>query len=558
MSLGVLNNLSAVYAENNLNNSNNSLNTVLQQLSSGSKINSGADDAAGLSLVDGLQANSQALTQSQTNASEGVGLLKVADGALSQVTNLLNRAVTLATEVSNGTLTGSQQTSANQEYQSILSEISNIGSTTTFNQQAVFNSNNNIYTGDSSTVGSSITALNIRSLSSSNLGDTAGQMAYSNGTNNVFIDLSNQGQNASVTDSLGLPTATTTVNVGYLTKGVNGVAVNATAAISVGAGTNYANTVQGLLNAINNSGLGVTASFGTAAQAGSAAVASAVAADATNSALRTGANDTGIIISGAGIGVNNNSATAGYNNGVGEVGTLTVSNSGDQLSGTLNVIGSDGHSHAITLGTANSTDTLANLMATINASGYGVTASINSTPTTNASGTHAANTLLTLTSADSAVTVSGTNLGDTELVQPTVALSLTNGGVGAGAGTTMASLTVANATDTLTGEFNFSVDAAAHPNVAYNLDGQTISQVAATIDAANGAGQTYANINATVVGNTLTFTELGAKVSNFPTISANGTGTNVITDNSATSGASLVTASPSSRWVARAPWARSM
>ena len=82
-----------------------------------------------------------------------MGLLKVADGALSQVTNLLNRAVTLATEVSNGTLTGSQQTSANQEYQSILSEISNIGSTTTFNQQAVFNSNNNIYTGDSSTAG---------------------------------------------------------------------------------------------------------------------------------------------------------------------------------------------------------------------------------------------------------------------------------------------------------------------------------------------------------------------------------------------------------------------
>ena len=49
MSLGVLNNLSAVYAENNLTNTNNSLDTVLQQLSSGSKINSGADDAAGLS-----------------------------------------------------------------------------------------------------------------------------------------------------------------------------------------------------------------------------------------------------------------------------------------------------------------------------------------------------------------------------------------------------------------------------------------------------------------------------------------------------------------------------
>ena len=138
MSLGVLNNLSAVYAENNLNNTSNSLSKTLQQLSSGSKINSGADDAAGLSLVNGLQANATALTQSATNSQEGVGLLQVADGALSQVTNLLNRAVTLATEVSNGTLIGSQQTAANQEYQSILSEINNIGSTTTYNQQKVF------------------------------------------------------------------------------------------------------------------------------------------------------------------------------------------------------------------------------------------------------------------------------------------------------------------------------------------------------------------------------------------------------------------------------------
>src|SRR5580698_6771094 len=171
MSLGVLNNLSAVYAENNLNNSNTSLNTVLQQLSSGSKINSGADDAAGLSLVDGLQANQQALTQSQTNAQEGVGLLQVADGALSQVTNLLNRAVTLATEASNGTLNSTQDTAANQEYQSILSEVSNIGSTTTYNGNVVFNSNTNIYTGDSSAEGASVDNLNIRSLSSTNVGD---------------------------------------------------------------------------------------------------------------------------------------------------------------------------------------------------------------------------------------------------------------------------------------------------------------------------------------------------------------------------------------------------
>jgi len=172
MSLGVLNNLSAMYAENNLNNTTNSLNTVLQQLSSGSKINSGADDAAGLSLVNGLEANSTALAQSQTNSQEGVGLLQVADGALSQVTSLLNRAVTLATEASNGTLNSSQDSAANQEYQSILSEVSNIGSTTTYNGNQVFNSSTNIYTGDSTSQGASVDALNIRSLSSSNVGDT--------------------------------------------------------------------------------------------------------------------------------------------------------------------------------------------------------------------------------------------------------------------------------------------------------------------------------------------------------------------------------------------------
>jgi len=182
MALGVLNNLSAIYAENNLNNTNNNLQTVLQQLSSGSRINSGADDAAGLSLVNGLAANSKALIQSVTNATEGVGLLQVADGALSQVTNLLNRAISLAAESSDGTLNSSQSSAANQEYQSILAEINNIGSTTTYNQQQVFNGTTvAIYTGDSSPTGSSIDNLYIRSLSASSVGDTNGVMSYNNG-----------------------------------------------------------------------------------------------------------------------------------------------------------------------------------------------------------------------------------------------------------------------------------------------------------------------------------------------------------------------------------------
>jgi len=268
MALGVLNNLSAIYAEHNLNNTNNSLQTVLQQLSSGSRINSGADDAAGLSLVNGLEANSSALTQSETNATEGVGLLDVADGALSQVTSMLNRAITLATEASNGTLNSTQEGAANQEYQSILAEINNIGQTTTYNQQQVFTGNVvAIYTGDSSAAGSSVDDLNIRSLSESSIGDTGGTMAYSDGTNNVFLNLSTATQNATSADTLN-SSGSTSIDVTYLIPGGSSSSTTATTTIAVGGSTNYANTASGLISAINNAGLGLTASFSTQAQAG--------------------------------------------------------------------------------------------------------------------------------------------------------------------------------------------------------------------------------------------------------------------------------------------------
>ncbi len=127
-----------------------------------------------------------------------------------------------------------------------------------------------------------------------------------------------------------------------------------------------------------------------------AATATALAGAEQTSTLKTNSADTGIIISGAGVGVNN----AG-NDGVGEVGTVYVTNTTSAadsdtaiLSGTLSIVGSDGVTHAITLGTANSTDTLTNLAATINSADYGVTATYNATV-----GTDGAD--IVLTSADS-------------------------------------------------------------------------------------------------------------------------------------------------------------
>ena len=174
MSLGILTNVAATYAQNNLNQTQGSLQNVLQQLSSGSRINSGADDAAGLSIADGLKANEAALTQSAQNAQNGVGLLQTADGALAQVTNLLTRAVTLATEASNSTLNASQLTAADTEFQSIVTEIGNIGTSTNFNGNQVFTATaNSIVTTDGTTGGTTTFAPVVGVLTSTSIGGTA-------------------------------------------------------------------------------------------------------------------------------------------------------------------------------------------------------------------------------------------------------------------------------------------------------------------------------------------------------------------------------------------------
>jgi flagellin len=157
--ISVLNNVASMNAQNALSTTNASLQGVLQQLSTGLKINSGADDAAGLSIAAGLGANIAALTQSSQNASNGVGLLQIADGALSQVTSLLNRATTLATEAANGGLSTSQSTALDTEFQSILSEINQIGSTTNYNVNAVFSATAiSTFTSDGTTGGTTTTS----------------------------------------------------------------------------------------------------------------------------------------------------------------------------------------------------------------------------------------------------------------------------------------------------------------------------------------------------------------------------------------------------------------
>lgn len=151
MAFSLLNNIPSMVAQNQLAMTGADLQKTLYRLSSGSRINSGADDAAGLAIADGLRSNITGLQQSVRNANDGVGFLQVADGAFAQVTTLLNRAVTLATESSTGTITDTQRTALDAEFTQIKNEIDQIGLNTTFNGTSVFSSSaTSIYLSDSS------------------------------------------------------------------------------------------------------------------------------------------------------------------------------------------------------------------------------------------------------------------------------------------------------------------------------------------------------------------------------------------------------------------------
>jgi flagellin len=245
MPIGILNNIPSLAAENELTLTSNALNSTLEQLSSGQRINSGADDPAGLSIANGLQANIAALSQSVSNANDGVGELQLADGALAQVTTLLDTAVTLATESATGTVSNSQRTAIQAQYASILSEINRIGTATTYNGQAVFQggTSTNLNAVSNPTVSNLTlnTALTVGDTTSVSAGGQTFTYTAANGT--ATTTNANQVGSSLTTTAAGAATlagGTITINAGGKSQTFTG-----------GSGTGQFATVATLLTAIN-------------------------------------------------------------------------------------------------------------------------------------------------------------------------------------------------------------------------------------------------------------------------------------------------------------------
>jgi len=130
-------NVMSLTAQRNLNASQNDLSTAIQRLSSGLRINSAKDDAAGLAIATRMTSQINGLNQAVRNANDGISMAQTTESALGEVTNNLQRIRELAVESANGTYSTADRAALDVEVQQRLSEIDRIASKTTFNGQNV-------------------------------------------------------------------------------------------------------------------------------------------------------------------------------------------------------------------------------------------------------------------------------------------------------------------------------------------------------------------------------------------------------------------------------------
>ena len=135
----VQHNLTAMNSSRMLNITTSSQAKSTEKLSSGYKINRAADDAAGLAISEKMRRQIRGLTQASSNAQDGISCVQTAEGALTEVHDMLQRMNELAVKAANGTQTTADRGYINQEVQALVSEIDRVASTTTFNEKNLLN-----------------------------------------------------------------------------------------------------------------------------------------------------------------------------------------------------------------------------------------------------------------------------------------------------------------------------------------------------------------------------------------------------------------------------------
>lgn len=133
MALNIRTNVSSLSAQRNLAQSSDRLTTAFERLSSGLRINRAKDDAAGLAIAESLKADSRIASVAMRNASDGISIIAITDGAIGQITNILSRLAELAEQSANGVFSNGQRSALQLEFTALTSEVERIAMTTEFN-----------------------------------------------------------------------------------------------------------------------------------------------------------------------------------------------------------------------------------------------------------------------------------------------------------------------------------------------------------------------------------------------------------------------------------------
>ena len=130
-------NVQSLNAQRSLNMSQSSLSVSMQRLSSGLRVNSAKDDAAGLAIAERMQTQVRGMNVAVRNANDGISLSQVAEGAIGKVTDMMQRMRELAVQAANASNTGTDRTSLNAEFTQLGAEVNRTLLSTRFNGQAI-------------------------------------------------------------------------------------------------------------------------------------------------------------------------------------------------------------------------------------------------------------------------------------------------------------------------------------------------------------------------------------------------------------------------------------
>jgi flagellin len=336
-------NMASLNAQRNLNSSQGALATSLQRLSSGLRINSAKDDAAGLAISQRFTAQIKGLNQAQRNANDGISLAQTAEGGLSTSGDILQRMRELAVQAANGTNSASDRASLQQEVTQLKSELTRIATTTQFNGQNVLDgslSATQFQVGASAnqTINIGIASAQATDIGNFSLKSTAGT---TNSISNAQSANTSSGNNRVVAQTM--------------TIAGNGK----TSSFAVAAGAQASTIVTGINGTTTSTGVSAIASTevkisGLSATGNVTFSLNGVAVGATVS----NTND----LSSVATAVNAQSATTGVTATFDKSGGLTLKNStGDDIkiqdftnsgSGTVNVQGLDAFNNDATVGAA--------------------------------------------------------------------------------------------------------------------------------------------------------------------------------------------------------------